>query len=65
MKANDTVCAGAVKEMSDIIVPVLTQSLLDPDFFCTEFLGQCDSNYYVFDAESYVEKILATKPPII
>ena len=59
---NSTVCPGAVKEMGDIILPVLSESLLDPEFFCTEFLGYCSTSYYMFYAEDYVEKLLATKP---
>ena len=44
---NDTVCYGAVHEMGDIIVPVLAQSILDPDYFCSQFLGYCSKdNYY-------------------
>jgi len=63
MKQNDTVCHGAVAEMGDVLVPVLEQSLLDPDYFCSEFLGQCSSkNYYFFEAEGYVDTILKTKP---
>ena len=48
---NSTVCSGAVKEMGDIILPVLASSLLDPEFFCTEFLGYCSTSYYMFYAE--------------
>lgn len=49
---NDTVCHGAVKEMGDIILPVLAESILSPDYFCSEFLGVCsNSSYYVFYAE--------------
>lgn len=60
---NDEICHGAVSEMTEIIVPVISQSLLDPDYFCSEFLGQCDStNYYMFDAENYTDNLLKTKP---
>ena len=60
------VCKGAIKEMEDIIIPVLTQSVFSPDYFCGEFLGYCtDENYYVFYAEAWVEQLLSTKPDII
>lgn len=60
---NNTVCHGAVSEMTEIIVPVITESLLNPEYFCSEFLGQCDSsNYYLFDAENYTDTLLKTKP---
>ena len=53
------VCKGAIKEMEDIIIPVLTQSVFSPDYFCGEFLGYCtDENYYVFYAEAWVEQLL-------
>jgi len=52
MTTNGTVCHGAVKEMGDIIVPVIAQSLLSPDYFCSEFLSYCsNSSYYIFDAD--------------
>jgi hypothetical protein len=61
--SNSTVCHGAVKEMGDIILPVLAESLLSPDYFCSEFLGVCsNSSYYVFYAEQFVDDLLKTKP---
>lgn len=54
MTTNSTVCHGAVKEMGDIIVPVLTESYLDPDYFCSQFLGECATSYYSFQPEDYV-----------
>eukprot|EP00347_Sterkiella_histriomuscorum_P016021 403354796 len=66
MTQNGTVCHGAVKEMADIIVPVLTESVLDPDYFCSEFLGQCSSNnFYAFQAEQFVNDLIKSKPDII
>lgn len=63
MRENDTVCHGAVTEMSDVIVPVIAESILDPDYFCSAFLGYCESeNYYFFEAEGYVDSLLKTKP---
>jgi sphingomyelin phosphodiesterase len=60
------VCQGAVKEMGDIIIPVLSQSIFSPDYFCGEFLGYCtDENYYVFYAEDWVNQLLKTKPAAI
>lgn len=59
---NATVCHGAVKEMGDVIIPVIENSLLDPDYFCSEFVGQCDTKYYIFYAEQWVEDLLKTKP---
>ena len=56
MVVNKTVCKGVIKEMGDVLVPVITQSLLEPDYFCSEFLGACsNSGYYVFQAEQYVD----------
>lgn len=66
MTQNGTVCHGAVSEMADVIVPVLTESVLSPDYFCSEFLGYCsNSNYYVFEAETYVNDLLKNKPDYI
>ena len=48
---NSTVCEGAVRDMADVIVPVLSESVLDPDYFCSQFLGQCDTSYFMFYAE--------------
>lgn len=62
---DKTVCTGAVTRMGDIIVPVLAESIFSPDYFCGEFLGYCSSNYYVFYAEDWVDKLLATKPASI
>lgn len=39
---NNTVCPGAVKEMGDIIVPVLTNFLLSPEYVCNKVLGACN-----------------------
>lgn len=66
MTTNGTVCYGAVKEMGDLIVPILAESVLSPDYFCSEFLGHCSNkNFYLFDAELYVDDILKSKPNII
>jgi hypothetical protein len=59
---NATVCEGAVSEMGDVIVPVISNSLLKPDYFCSEFAGMCDTPYYMFFAEQWVEDLLKTKP---
>lgn len=40
--ANNTVCPGAVKEMGDIIVPVLANFMLSPDYVCSRVLSYCD-----------------------
>jgi hypothetical protein len=57
------VCRGAVTEMGDVIVPALTEGILDPDYFCSEFLGYCSSsNYYLFYSEDWVDTLLKSKP---
>ncbi len=40
-KTNNTVCPGAVKEMGDIIVPVLTNFLLGPEYLCSRVMKVC------------------------
>jgi hypothetical protein len=35
MTDNSTVCHGAVSEMAEVIVPVISESVLDPDYFCS------------------------------
>ncbi len=60
---NDSVCHGAVTEMTDIIGPVLYHSVFEPEFFCAQYLGYCSSSdYKKFAADDFVEKRLATKP---
>ena len=59
---DQVVCHGAVKTMGDIIVPVLSESILSPDYFCGEFLGYCTPSNHVFYSEDWVDQLLATKP---
>lgn len=60
---NNTVCYGAVTEMADIFVPVIRESIMNPDYFCSQYMGYCDNKgYFTFEAEEYVEQILSTKP---
>ena len=46
MKSNSTVCNGAVKEMTVVILPVLAESLLSAETVCTELLGLCSTPHY-------------------
>lgn len=48
--ANTTVCPGAVKEMGDIMIPVLANFLLTPDYICNRVLTACsDVSFTVLD----------------
>jgi hypothetical protein len=40
---NATVCPFVVKVMGDILLPVVSNSLLSSDYFCSSFLQVCDS----------------------
>ena len=60
--ANNTVCPGAVKEMGDIIVPVLAKFLLSPDYICSRVLGYCDPVYKELSQDDFVQRVLADKP---
>ena len=63
---DKAVCKGAVTEMGDIIIPVLSQSIFSPDYFCGEFLGYCSTpSFYTFYAEEWVDKLLLTKPEFL
>lgn len=46
---NNTVCPGAVGEMGDIIVPVLANFLLSPDYVCSRILTMCDPVFKELD----------------
>jgi len=60
---NSTVCGSAVKEMGDIIIPVLTNFLLGPDYFCARALGLCTSPKFTIEkVDDYVDRVLAGKP---
>ena len=60
---NDTVCPGGVKNMGDILVPVLADSLLSADYMCAYFLEICATRTYTkFFAADYATEILSTKP---
>lgn len=43
---DNSVCPGAVKEMGDILVPALANSLLSAEYMCSEILGECTSPTY-------------------
>jgi hypothetical protein len=48
--ANNTVCPGAVTEMGDIMIPVLADFLLSPDYMCNRVLSYCnDVEFTVLD----------------
>ena len=59
MPRNITVCPGAVKEMGDIMVPVLTRFLVSPDYVCGRLIQAClDVEFVVLDHKSYVDRVL-------
>lgn len=61
--SDPSVCAGAVKEMGDIIVPSLVNSFLSPDYMCAEILSYCSSpTYTLLNASDFASDLLATKP---
>lgn len=60
--ANNTVCPGAVTEMGDIIVPVLANFLLSPDYICSRILQQCSPAFKELDQNEFVTRILSDKP---
>jgi sphingomyelin phosphodiesterase len=60
--ANNTVCPGAVTEMGDIIVPVLANFLLSPDYVCSRILSMCDPIFKELDQNDFVKRVLADKP---
>lgn len=47
--ANNTVCPGAVTEMGDIIVPVLANFIMSPDYICARVLKMCDAVFKELD----------------
>jgi len=62
----EEVCNGAVKEMGDILLPVLAESFLSADYFCAEVLSLCSfPTYTKFYAKDYVSAMTATKPDMI
>lgn len=60
--ANNTVCPGAVGEMGDIIVPVLANFLLSPDYVCSRILSMCDPVFKELDQNTFVNRVMAEKP---
>ena len=61
--ANNTVCPPIVKMMGDILVPVLTQSIFHPDYFCSYTLRLCDTpKFDEFYADPFVQRVLSSKP---
>jgi hypothetical protein len=60
--ANTTVCPGAVTEMGDIIVPVLTNFLLSSDYVCSRILHYCNKEYVELNETDYVTRVLSDKP---
>jgi hypothetical protein len=60
---NNTVCPGAVTEMGVIILPVLTDLFLSPDYFCNMVKPVCnDVEYTVLNDTNYVNRVLSDKP---
>ncbi len=62
---NHTVCPGAVTEMGDIIVPVLTNFLLSPDYLCSRVMKICTDPFEVLDHKEFVTRILSDKPEFL
>jgi hypothetical protein len=49
--------------MGDIIIPVLADFLLSPDYMCNRALQVCnDVTFEVLDEKEYVDRVLSTKP---
>lgn len=49
--------------MGDILLPVVADTVLGSDFFCSQVLGVCDSPHYqYFPSEDFVKSILNRKP---
>jgi len=59
---NTTVCPGAVTEMGDIIVPVLANFLLGPDYLCANVLNYCQKEFVELSQSDYVHRVLSNKP---
>lgn len=55
---NNTVCPGAVTEMGDIIVPVLANFLMSPDYICSRILNMCDPVFKELDQNDFVKRVL-------
>jgi hypothetical protein len=63
---NNTVCPGAVHEMGIIILPVLTNFTLSPDYMCNKVKPLCNEiEYKELNDTEFVERILSDKPDII
>ena len=62
MTANNTVCPGAVTEMGDIIVPVLANFLLGPDYLCSRVMKVCHDPFVELDHKDFVNRVLSDKP---
>ena len=55
MTRNITVCPGAVKEMGDIMIPVLTNFILSPEYVCNNIVESCNEiKYEVMEASLFV-----------
>jgi len=60
------VCPGAVKEMGDIIVPVLADFLLSPEYMCNRVLDACnDVEFVVLENKDFVDRVLSDKPEFL
>ena len=55
-------CPGAVKIMGDVIVPVLANFLLSPDYVCSRILTMCDPVYKELSQDDFVTRVLSDKP---
>lgn len=62
---NTTVCPGAVQEMGDIIVPVLANFLLGPDYLCANVLNYCQTEFVEMSQADFVTRVLANKPAFL
>ena len=63
---NTTVCPEAVKEMGDIMIPMLTNLILSPTYACGKGLNLCtDVKYVELKASDYVARVLSTKPDFL
>lgn len=47
------VCRGTVRDMGEIVVPVLLKSVLHPEYFCQRVAGFCRNPYKVLHETDY------------
>ena len=59
---NKTVCAGAIEEMTPIVMKTLFEGFVSSGYLCSH-LGMCaDPKYTLLNYQDYVDNVLKTKP---